>query len=68
MAYFNALDNLTETEQIIINKGKEEISLYDDKISFSNEVKNLVSKLVYDERKASYEVQLEEVISIIKEA
>ena len=65
--YFNALDTLTEAEQIIINKGKEQLDLYDDKIEFSKDVNNLITKLIYDEKELSYDVQLNKVKDILKE-
>ena len=65
--YFNALDNLTEAEQIIIDKGKQQLDLYNDKIEFSKDVNNLITKLIYDEKEKSYEVQLDKVKDILKE-
>ena len=66
--YFNKLleTDLTDSDIAIVNKGLKELDSMENYLSFSNEVKNMLNRLIYDERSASFEVQMNKVKDLIK--
>lgn len=66
--YFNSLKNsdISEDDKRLCDKALLELETMNDKISFSDEVYHMLTRLQYDERQLGLEAQMNEIKQLIK--